>query len=122
MSAATSWRRVRALEKSGVIKGYAASLDRRALGYAISAFVYISIDRQYSEVVADVAERLKERPEVLGCFATTGDADFTLQVVARDIDDYDRFLSEFLFKLPGVGQVRSSIVLNEVKQTSELPL
>ena len=56
------------------------------------------------------------------CYATTGDADFTLRVVARDIADYDRFLQKFLLELPEIGQVRSSIVLREVKATTELPV
>jgi DNA-binding Lrp family transcriptional regulator len=92
------------------------------LGLAVCAFVHISINRQYSEVVDDFVRKIERRPEVLECYATTGDADFTLRVVAKDIADYDRFLQEFLFELPGVGQVRSSIALREIKQTTELPL
>ena len=63
-----------------------------------------------------------KRAEVLECYATTGDADFTLRVVARDIADYDRFLQTFLFQLPGVSHVRSSIALREIKYTTDLPL
>jgi DNA-binding Lrp family transcriptional regulator len=122
LSPATCWRRVRALEESGVISAYRAILDRHELGLAVCAFVHISINRQYSEVVDDFVRKIERRPEVLECYATTGDADFTLRVVAKDIADYDRFLQEFLFELPGVGQVRSSIALREIKQTTELPL
>lgn len=122
VSAATCWRRWRALEESGVIAGYGARLDRDMLGLAVCAFVHVSVDRQYSEVVAGMVEQIRRRPEVLECYATTGDADFTLRVVARDIADYDRFLQNFLFELPGVGTVRSSIALREIKQTPSLPL
>ncbi len=122
MSAATCWRRVKALEERGLIKEYSAKLDRRALGFTFSAFVHVSIDRRYSEVVEDVAVEIAKRPEVLECYATTGDSDFTLRVVAKDIEDYDNFLENFLFRLPGVGQVRSSIALREIKHTSELPI
>ena len=122
MSAATCWRRMRSLEQAGVVLEYSAKLDRRALGFAICAFVHVSIDRTYAEVVNDVAEAIRNRPEVLDCYATTGDSDFTLRVVAKDIEDYDRFLEGFLFQLPGVGQVRSSIALRELKNTSELPI
>jgi Lrp/AsnC family transcriptional regulator len=59
---------------------------------------------------------------VLECYATTGDADFTLRVVARDIADSDRFLQTFLLELPEIGQVRSSIALREIKETPELPI
>ncbi|MEM9169183.1 MAG: Lrp/AsnC family transcriptional regulator [Pseudomonadota bacterium] len=122
LSPATCWRRVRALETRGVITGYAAQLDRRAVGFSFSAFVHVSIVRQYRDVVDEIADKIKRRPEVLACYATTGDADFTLHIVARDIEHYDRFLSDFLFGLPGVGQVRSNVVLREIKQTSALPL
>jgi DNA-binding Lrp family transcriptional regulator len=122
LSAATAWRRVKALESAGVIRGYAALLDRGKAGFAVSAFVHVSIERQYANVVAEIERKIRARPEVLECYATTGDADFTLRVVARDIADYDRFLQKFLLELPEVGQVRSSIVLREVKATAELPV
>lgn len=121
-SPATAWRRQRALEERGVIKKYCAILDREKLGFAVSAFVHLSIERQNPQVIAEIEARVKKRPEILECFATTGDADYTLRVVARDIADYDRFMQEFLFNLPGVGQVRSSIALRETKYTTDLPL
>ena len=122
LSPTTCWRRWKALEDAGVVKGYHAILDRDSIGLAVIAFVHVSIDRQYSEVVGDLYEKIRRRPEVLECYATTGDADFTLRVVARDIAGYDRFLQDFLFALPGVGRVRSSIALREIKATTELPL
>jgi DNA-binding Lrp family transcriptional regulator len=122
LSAATAWRRVKALEAAGVIRGYAAVLDREKAGFAVAAFVHVTIERQYANVVAEIERKIRARPDVLECYATTGDADFTLRVVARDIADYDRFLQKFLLELPEVGQVRSSIVLREVKATTELPV
>ncbi|GAB4520190.1 Lrp/AsnC family transcriptional regulator [Amphiplicatus metriothermophilus] len=122
VSPATCWRRLKALEEAGVIEAYRAVLDREKLGLAVCAFVHVSIERQYPEYVDEIEEKIRRRPEVLECYATTGDADFTLRVVARDIADYDRFLQKFLFELPGVGRVRSSIALREIKQTTELPL
>jgi Lrp/AsnC family leucine-responsive transcriptional regulator len=122
MSTATCWRRIKALEKNGVIRGYNAQLDRRALGFEVCAFVNISIESRYSKVVDDIQQALVERPEVLECYATTGESDFTLRVVAKSIEDYDHFLNKFLFELPAIGQVRSSIALREIKQTTILPL
>ncbi|MEL7027720.1 MAG: Lrp/AsnC family transcriptional regulator [Pseudomonadota bacterium] len=121
-SAATCWRRQRALEDQGVIAGYRAIVAREAVGLTVCAFVHVSVDRQRPETVALLEQRMRDRPEVLECYATTGDEDFTLRVVARDIEAYDRFLQDFLFELPGVGKVRSSIALREIKQTTELPL
>lgn len=122
ISSATCWRRVKSLEDAGIIKGYRAILDREKVGLAVIAFVHVTIERQYANVVAAIERKIRARPEVLECYATTGDADFTLRVVARDIADYDRFLQTFLLELPEVGQVRSSIALREIKETTELPL
>lgn len=121
-SPATAWRRQRALEESGVIRKYSAVLDREKLGFEVTAFVHVSIERQNPKVIAEIEEKIRSRPEVLECYATTGEDDFTLRVVARDIADYDRFLQTFLYALAGVGQVRSSIALREIKYTTELPL
>jgi DNA-binding Lrp family transcriptional regulator len=122
LSVATAWRRLRALEEAGVISARRAILDREKLGFAVIAFVHVTIERQYTKVVSEIERKIRARPEVLDCYATTGDADFTLRVVARDIADYDRFLQTFLLELPEVGQVRSSIALREVKSTTALPL
>lgn len=122
ISSATCWRRLKALEEGGVIRGYRAILDREKLGLAVIAFVHVTIERQYAKAVAEIEKKIRTRPEVLECYATTGDADFTLRIVARDIADYDRFLQKFLLELPEVRQVRSSIALREIKATTELPL
>jgi DNA-binding Lrp family transcriptional regulator len=122
ISAATCWRRIKALEQNGVIKSYNAILDRRKLGFEISAFVSVSIERRYANVVAEIEAAFLGRPEVMECYVTTGEADFTLRVVAKNVEDYELFLKNFLFKLPDVKQVRSSIALNELKQSTILPL
>ncbi len=121
-SAATCWRRLKALEEAGIVKGYAALLDREKLGLAVVAFVHVTIERQYAKAVAEIEKKIRMRTEVIDCYATTGDADFTLRVVARDIADYDRFLQKFLLELPEVRQVRSAIALREIKATTALPI
>lgn len=121
-SPATCWRRLKSLEEAGYITGYQAVLDRRKLEYNVCAFVDISIERQYKETVKEIEKKIIERPEVLECYATTGDSDFTLRVLAKDIDDYDRLIQKFLFELPGVSHVRSSIALREIKQTNQIPI
>lgn len=122
MSPATCWRRQRSLEERGLIAGYRAVLDRQKLGLAVSAYVHVTVEKQFAQIIAEIERKIRERPEVTECCATTGDADFTLRVVARDIAAYDRFLQRFLEELPGIGQVRSSIVLREIKCTTKLPL
>lgn len=122
ISPTTCWRRIKALEESGVIKSYNAILDRHKLGFEISAFVSVSIERRYANVVEEIEAAFLARAEVLECYSTTGEADFTLRVVAKNVEDYELFLKNFLFKLPEVKQVRSSIALNELKQSTVLPL
>ncbi|MEO1251076.1 MAG: Lrp/AsnC family transcriptional regulator [Pseudomonadota bacterium] len=121
-SAATSWRRLKSLEEAGYVLGYRAILDRQKLGFKVCAFVHLSIERQYKTIIEEIEAKILERPEVLECYATTGDSDFTLRVIAKDIDDYDRFLQKFLFELPGVSQIRTSIALRELKQTTKIPV
>lgn len=121
-SSATCWRRLKSLEEAGYITGYRAILERRKLGYNVCAFVHLSIERQYKNIIAEIEAKILERPEVQECYATTGDSDFTLRVIAKDIDDYDAFMQKFLFELPGVSQIRSNIALREIKQTTEIPV
>lgn len=122
LSPAACWRRIRALEEAGVIRGYRADLDRAALGLGLCVFVQVTLARHEAGNVARFESAIRERPEVLECHATTGDADFLLKVVAPDIRSYDRFLEEFLFALGGIAQLRSAITLREVKQTGLLPI
>jgi DNA-binding Lrp family transcriptional regulator len=122
ISTAACWRRVRAMENSGVIAGYAALLDRDELGLNLCAFVHVTLARHVSESTASFEERVSQRPEVLECFATTGDADFILRVVTESIEALDKFLEEFLFNLPQISQVKSNIALRELKCSTVLPI
>ena len=122
MSPAACWRRVRGLEERGIIGHYAAIVDRKQVGFGLCAFLHISLARHIEGNVKDFEAAVRERPEVLECFATTGDADFLLRVVVEDIESYDRFLEDFVFTLAGIGQVRSNIALREIKFDVALPL
>ncbi len=122
ISTAACWRRVKALEENGVIEGYAALLSRPKLGLDLCAFVHVTLARQVSENTTPFEEAIMARPEVMECFATTGDADFILRVVTASIDSLDRFLADFLFVLPQISQVRSNIALRELKLETALPL
>ena len=122
ISTAACWRRVRALEEAGIIERYAALLSRARLGINLCAFVHISLARHVREATTSFEQAIMQRPEVLECFATTGDADFILRVVTTDIEGLDRFLEDFLFAMPQVSQVRSNIALRELKLDTALPL
>lgn len=120
MSPSACWRRVRALETAGVIRRYAALLDASRAGLGFSAIVHVSLTRQTSDHVDTFVREIVRRPEVLECLATTGEADYHLRVVCADLDAYNDFLENFLFRLPGVAQVRTNLVLREIKMETQL--
>jgi DNA-binding Lrp family transcriptional regulator len=122
MSASACWRRVRLLEEEGVIAAYPAVLDAEKAGLSFSAIVHVTLARHEAHPVSAFISRIVERPEVLDCFATTGEADYHLRIVCRDKDAYNAFLEDFLFRLPGIAHVRTNLVLKDIKLTTKLPL
>ena len=122
MSASACYRRVRALEASGIIRGQVAILDAARLGLRFNAIVHVSLFRHDRSHVEQFVERIQTRPEVIECFATTGEADYHLRIVADDADTYNAFLDEFLLGLPGVSRIQTNLILKEIKQTTALPL
>ena len=121
MSSSATWRRVKSLEEAGIIDRYAIIVDPKKAGFGLATIVQISLARHEQANVDQFIREVLRHPEVLECFATSGEADFHLRVVVEDIDAYNRFLDEFIFKLPGVSQVRSNIVLKEIKTDTALP-
>jgi Lrp/AsnC family transcriptional regulator, leucine-responsive regulatory protein len=121
MSTSACWRRVRALEETGVITGYSALVDREKAGFTTSAILHVSLERHDAKFVDEFVSRVTARAEVLECFATTGDADYHLRVVVRDMKAYNAFLDEFMFRLPGIRYVRTNVILKEIKTRVALP-
>jgi len=121
LSASACWRRVRALEAEGVIERYAIQVNPKKAGFLLSSMTLVSLERHEKKNVENFIEEVLKHPEVLECFATSGEADFHLRVVVTDMDAYNRFLDDFIFNLPGVSQVRSNIVLKEIKSDTALP-
>ena len=121
MSSSACWRRVRSLEEAGVIDRYAAILDTRKAGFNLSSMTLVTLARHEQKHVENFVKEVLRHPEVLECFATSGEADFHLRVVVEDMDAYNAFLDDFIFRLPGVSQVRSDIVLKEIKADTALP-
>jgi len=122
ISPAACWRRVRALEESGVIARYVALLAREAVELKLCAFIHVTLARHVREATLSFEQAILQRPEVLECFATTGQADFILRVVTEDIASLDAFLEDFLFCLPQIAQVQSNIALRELKCETALPI
>ncbi len=122
VSSSACWRRVRSLEESGVIDRYAVILNPGKAGFALSSMTLVSLARHEERSVENFVTEVMRHPEVLECFATSGEADYHLRVVVEDIDAYNKFLDDFIFRIPGVSQVRSNIVLKEIKADTALPL
>ena len=115
-------RRLRQLEESGVIQGYTAVVEPRALGLSVQAFVQVRLERHTDENVEQFKRALADLEEVIGCFAMTGAHDFMLHVVVPDLDSLQTVVLRKLLKIPSVRDVQSSIVLETVKHSPRLPL
>ena len=122
LSPSACLRRVRALEKAGVIRRYVALLDARKVGLGLMGFVTVKLEKRGRMPTDAFARAVKDWPEVLACHALTGDMDYVLRVQVEDLDHFSRFVMNSLLKHPGVLDVKSSFVLEEVKETTALPL
>ena len=115
-------RRVRQLEESGVILGYAAVVEPRSLGLSVQAFVQVRLERHTDDNVEQFKRALAHLDEVIACFALTGAQDFILHVVVPDLESLQSVVLRKLLKIPSVRDVQSSIVLETVKHSPRLPL
>ena len=120
MSASACWRRVRALEEGGVIERYTAIVDPEAVGLSFHAMVHVVLSRHQAGHVEAFIKAVMTRPEVLDCFATTGDADYHLRVRCRDLAAYNKFLEDFLFALEGVSTVKTNLILRQLKHETRV--
>ncbi|AQU84123.1 MAG: Lrp/AsnC family transcriptional regulator [Halomonas sp.] len=122
LSPAACWRRVKALEESGVIRRFAALVEPSLVGQPLAALVMVTLVRHHIDNTAEFEQRIRQYPEVLQCYATTGNADFVLRVVIEDMAAYDKFLNEKLFTLNGISQVSSNFVLRSIKEETAIPI
>jgi Lrp/AsnC family leucine-responsive transcriptional regulator len=122
MSASACWRRVRAYEEAGLITGYGIRLNPDRAGLGFHAVVHVQLTRHEPAHLAGFIRAVQGRDEVLECFATTGQSDYHLRVMCPDIAAYNRFLEEFLFRLPAVQSAQTNVVLRVVKQGQPLPV
>ena len=115
-------RRVKTLEKLGVIDGYVSLLNQSAVGFPVSVFVNVTLERQIEAALEHFENEIKKRPEVVECYLMTGDADYLLRVVTGDLQDYQQFLVNYLTRIPGVRSIKSSFSLKQVSFRTALPL
>ena len=122
MSASPCWRRVRKLEAEGVIRGYSARLSRRALGLGVLAYISVEISDHSEAVTRAFEAAVAGLDEVIACHQVTGDADYILTVVSRDLDSYADFANRRLRPITGIKAISTSFVLKEAKPQSGLPV
>lgn len=122
LAASPCLRRLKALEEDGVIEGYRAIVNRKALGFAVEAFVFIKLEQSEPGWRTRLVDRLKDYEEVLACHALAGEVDLIVHAVARDLESFGEFTMNRLLTLPGVADVRSSFVLSTIKPESPVPV
>jgi Lrp/AsnC family leucine-responsive transcriptional regulator len=108
-------RRVRKLEEEGIITGYAALIDEERMGFGVSVFVSVKLDRQVDDVLETFERAVARFPEVVECWLMTGSRDYLLRVATEGLRDYERFLATRLTRVSGVAAIESSIPLRRVK-------
>ena len=116
LSTTPTARRVRRLEKAGIITGYAALIDETALGFDVSVFVSVQLERQVDDALATFEAAVREFPEVVDCWLMTGDRDYLLRIATTGLKEFEEFLVGRLTRVPGVASIQSSIPLRRVKQ------
>src|SRR5262245_50828847 len=122
LSPTPCWKRVKELEAAGVITGYTALVDREKVGLNLRVVVEANLSEHSEDLVRKFERAVAGSPQIVHCVSTTGQADYIMTVLINDIQAYERFLHDTIFRLPGVTHVRSSIVLKEIKQESRLPV
>ena len=122
LSPSACLRRVQRLEREGVIAGYRAEVDPERLGLGLQAFVRVQLARHDADAIAAFSTSVNQWDEVVACHALTGDMDYLLQIVVRDLEHFSRFLLDRLLNQAGVADVNSSFVLRTVKAFRGLPL
>jgi Lrp/AsnC family transcriptional regulator len=122
LSRSSVWRRIRELEEAGLIEGKVALLNSRQLGFQIHVLLSVSMNKHSVRTRQDFEAHVLTLPEVTECFSVSGDRDYLLHIVARDMESYNDFLNTQILDHPSVHSASSSFALRRVKYTTALPL
>jgi DNA-binding Lrp family transcriptional regulator len=122
LSASACLRRVKALEDGGVIAGYVALLNPKAVGQPGTSFTIINLDSTQPQRLEAFEQAVRDTPQILDCFYVAGANDYLVRFTYKDAEDLERFHAEVLPRLPGVMRSNSMLVLRTVKRTTALAL
>lgn len=122
LSPSACLRRVRQLEESGLIRGYAMLLDDKIAGFPGTAFVFVTLDQQGRASLEGFEQAVRDLPEILECHLLAGAHDYLMRVIYRDSADFERIHTDIITQLPGVTRVQSTLTLRTIKKSSALPI
>ncbi len=122
LSESPCFRRVRAMEEGGVVRGYGARLDQRALGLQVTAFVLVTLDKQDEKKQRDFLAQVEAEEHIVECHAMSGSHDYLLKVVARNMDHFSELAMQRVLKFAGVRNIESNFSLLAIKEHGALPL
>lgn len=122
LTSSPCWRRVKALEEAGFIRGYHAELDPRQLGYDVTAFVNVMLENHRLDLGDSFEVAVQGIPQVVACHNVSGRYDFMLEVVATDLEAFGEFARNVLRALPGVKEIYSSFSLKSIKRSRSIPI
>src|SRR3984893_7779084 len=122
ISTTTCWRRIQQLEQNGVIKARVALLDRNALGLDVTIFAHVKLATTGRDAIAEFEAAIRDRAEVLECYTLTGEWDFLLKIVNKNIKAFEAFYLDYLSRIPCVRSVNSSVAVTVIKESTALPL
>ena len=114
-------RRVRLLEKAGAIRGYAAIVDQKIVGYPLTVFMRIRLQQHSADIVMAFEDRIARLDEVMECYLITGEADYSLRILARSLEDYERFVRDEIHAIPGIASMDTSFAYSMIKQRFVFP-
>lgn len=121
-SSASVWRRIKAMEAEGVLNATVRLVSATAIGYGVNVICNIRVRSHTREIRADFEDFVRARPEILESYSMSGDWDYLLRIVAKDVADYEKFLMRTLLEHPSVGGASSHFALSQTKYTTALPL
>ena len=116
------WRRLKRLEEAGAILERAVILDPKIMGLGVSVFAEVRLRQHDEDTLESFENEVRNRPEIVECFSMSGQQDYILRVLVRDVEQYEVLLKKVLLHLPAVASVNSSFALKKIKLTTQIPL
>ncbi len=114
-------RRLRNLEKSGVIEGYTAIVNQKAYGLPITVFIQIKLAHHSTKVAQEFERQIQGIDKIIDCHLMTGDTDYLLRVVVESLEDYEVFIRQHIHPIPSISSINTSFAYGVVKQSRVLP-